>query len=102
MRIEQIKIKDIDYCLKLGFGVMMQFEEETGKNITQLNLKGSKDLSKLCFITLQYNNENFPFSYKRFIDEVIDDDPKIWLELVTKISSLMFGDEKDVSSDKKK
>ena len=78
---------------------MMAFEDETGKAIT--SLAGKTDILKLAFITLQYNNEDFKYSYKAFVDDVLDENPKLFIELINTITSLLF-DKEDTTEDKKK
>lgn len=98
MKTENITIKDTEYKLKIGFGTMMDFEEETNKSITDIN--GKNDIIKLAYSALKYNNDNFKYSYKVFVDEVLDENPAIFIELITKITDLIF--DKEGSDDKKK
>ncbi|MCW0484657.1 hypothetical protein [Gaoshiqia sediminis] len=57
MKTQYIKIQEKEYKIKLGFGVMMQFEDELNKPIT--NISGKTDIMKLAHIALVYNNDDF-------------------------------------------
>ncbi|MFY9150939.1 MAG: hypothetical protein WAO52_02915 [Prolixibacteraceae bacterium] len=100
MKIEYIKIQEKEYKLKIGFGVMMAFEDETSKAIT--DIKGKTEILKLAYLTLQYNNEHFKYSYRTFVDDILDENPALFIELITTISSLLFGKSEDASEGKKK
>ena len=97
MKTETININNEEYKLRVGFGVMMEFEEEFNKPIS--SIKSIKEITKLIYITLKYNNENFDLNYKEFVDEILDFNPK----LITIITKLLFkqSDENE-EGDKKK
>lgn len=95
MKTETININDKEYKLRVGFGVMMEFEEEFNKPIS--SIKTTKEITKLIYITLKYNNEDFEFSYKEFVDEVLDFNPN----LITIVTKLLFK-ESNEEGDKKK
>lgn len=97
MKTETININNKEYKLRVGFGVMMEFEEEFNKPIS--SIKSIKEITKLIYITLKYNNENFDLNYKEFVDEILDFNPK----LITIITKLLFkqSDENE-EGDKKK
>lgn len=97
MRTEKITIMNIEYKIKLGFGTLMLFEEETGKNITDITGKG--DIMKLAWCALKYNNKSFTYSYEFFVDEILDNNVDIFIELTSLIAELLFG--KEVKEGKK-
>lgn len=92
MKTEKITILENEYKIKLGFGSMMLFEEETGKNIT--DIKNKTDIMKLAYCALKYNNKEFQYTYEYFIDEILDNNTKLFIEIITIITDLMFGKEK--------
>lgn len=97
MKTETININNKEYKLRVGFGVMMEFEEEFNKPIS--SIKSTKEITKLIYITLKYNNENFDLDYKEFVDEILDFNP----ELITIITKLLFKQsDKNEEGDKKK
>lgn len=89
MKTKNIKIQEKEYKLKIGFGVMMLFEEEENKPITEASTKG--DIMKLAYWTLKYNNEDFDFTYKYFVDEILDNNPAVFIDLVDSITALLFA-----------
>ena len=97
MRTEIITILNVEYKIKLGFGTLMMFEEETGKNIT--DIKNKNDVMKLAWCALKYNNKSFEYSYEFFIDEILDNNTDIFIQLTTLITELLFG--KEVKEGKK-
>lgn len=97
MKTETININDKEYKLRVGFGVMMEFEEEFNKPIS--SIKTTKEITKLIYITLKYNNEDFDFNYKEFVDEILDFNP----ELITVVTKLLFKESDEIEEgDKKK
>jgi hypothetical protein len=96
MRTETININNKEYKLRVGFGVMMEFEEEFNKPIS--SIKSTKEITKLIYITLKYNNEDFNISYKEFVDEILDYNP----ELISIITKLLFKGSNESEGDKKK
>ena len=92
MRTEIIKIQDTEYKLKMGFGVMMLFEDEENKSITEA--AGKNDIMKLAYYALKYNNEDvFKWSYKEFVDDILDENPGTFIQIIEIISTLLFGEE---------
>jgi hypothetical protein len=87
--MKTIKINDVEYKFNVGFGVMMDFEDQNDKQITKI--KSLKDISSLIFITLKYNNEHFTISKKEFIDEILDKNH--WL--IEEITNLLFTPKND-------
>lgn len=96
MKTETININNKEYKLRIGFGVMMEFEEEFNKPISAI--KSTKEITKLIYITLKYNNENFDLDYKEFVDNVLDFNP----ELITIVTKLLFKESNENEGDKKK
>lgn len=96
MKTETININNKEYKLRIGFGVMMEFEEEFNKPISAI--KTTKEITKLIYITLKYNNENFDLEYKEFVDEILDYNP----QLITIVSKLLFKESNENEGDKKK
>lgn len=96
MKTETININNKEYKLRVGFGVMMEFEEEFNKPISAI--KSTKEITKLIYITLKYNNENFDLDYKEFVDEILDFNP----ELITIVTKLLFKESNENEGDKKK
>lgn len=96
MKTETININNKEYKLRVGFGVMMEFEEEFNKPISAI--KSTKEITYLIYITLKYNNENFDLNYKEFVDEILDFNP----ELITIITKLLFKQSDENEGDKKK
>lgn len=96
MKTETININNKEYKLRVGFGVMMEFEEEFNKPIS--SIKTTKEITKLIYITLKYNNENFDLNYKEFVDEVLDFNP----ELITIVTKLLFKESDENEEDDKK
>lgn len=56
MKTEFITIQNTEYRVKIGFGVMMLFEDEEKKSITEA--EGRQDIMKLAYYALKYNNED--------------------------------------------
>jgi hypothetical protein len=77
--MKKIVINEIEYNLKIGFGVMMEYEEKNEKQITKINTL--KDISDLLYITLKYHNEHFTFSKREFIDDILDNNQWLIKEL---------------------
>ena len=100
MKTEYIEIEGKKYKVKIGFGAMMNFEEETGKSITDIN--GKNDILKLAYSTLQYNNEDFNYSFREFVDNILDEKPQLFIDLIKLITSLIFNKTEEDSKDKKK
>lgn len=97
MRTEKITILNIEYKIKLGFGTLMLFEEETGKNITDIKIKS--DVMKLAWCALKYNNKHFDYSYEFFIDEILDNNIELFIHITKVITDLLFS--KEVTEEKK-
>ena len=91
-----VTIDGKEYGLKVGFGVMMEFEEQFNKPIT--SIKTTKEITHLLYITLKYNNEEFEYSFKQFVDSVLDQNPSLILSLTAQI----FAKDEEGSTDKKK
>jgi hypothetical protein len=100
MKTENIEIEGKKYRVKIGFGAMMNFEEATGKSITEID--GKNDILKLAYSTLQYNNEDFKYSFKEFVDNILDENPQLFIDLIKLITSLIFDKTEEVVEDKKK
>lgn len=97
MKTETININNKEYKLRIGFGVMMEFEEEFNKPIS--SIKTTKEITKLIYITLKYNNEDFDLNYKEFVDEILDFNP----ELISIVTKLLFKESNEnEEGDKKK
>lgn len=99
MKTAKIIIEDKEYILKIGFGVMMEFEKEEHKNITKMS--GSADLLTLGFISLKYNNPEIEWDYRYFCDNILDKYENLFTELITKVLELLT-DNKENTEDKKK
>lgn len=100
MKAEYIEIEGKKFKIKIGFGAMMHFEEATGKSIT--DIAGKNDIVKLAYSTLQYNNEDFKYSFKEFIDNVLDEYPQLFIDLIKLITSLIFEKTEEEAEGKKK
>lgn len=96
MNIEKVTIQDKEYLLKVGFGVMMEFEEQNNKPIS--SIKNTKDIINLIYITLKYNNEDFDLEYKYFVDNVLDNNPN----MISQITKLLFKNESEKVDESKK
>lgn len=96
MKTETIKIDDKEYKLRVGFGVMMEFEEEFNKPIS--SIKSTKEITHLIYLTLKYNNENFEYSFKEFVDNILDYNPN----LISIITSLLFKQSNENEENNKK
>lgn len=99
MKTENITILDREYKVKIGFGVMMAFEDEMNKDIT--DIKSKNDIIKLAYITLKYNNKDWNYSYQYFIDEILDNDVQLFIQIIQLITNLLFESDKNVESKKK-
>jgi hypothetical protein len=58
------------------------------------------DIMKLVYYSLQYNNEDFLYTYKSFIDDVLDDNPEIFIKLIDIITKLLFSGEASITKKK--
>lgn len=99
MKEKSIKIEGIEYKLRLGFGTMMLFEENTGKDIT--GIKSKNDIVQLAYAALYYSNENFTYTLRHLIDNILDENPKLFIELIKIITELLFPNSGEVSNKKK-
>ena len=100
MKKEKISIEGKDYIIKIGFGVMLLWEKEENKAITAA--EGKDDIMKLAYYSLQYNNEHFTHSYKSFIDEILDENPEVFIQIIEIITRLLFDGGTDKPVKKKK
>lgn len=100
MKTEFIEIQEKKYKVKIGFGAMMNFEEETGKSITDIT--GKNDILKLAYSTLQYNNDDFKYSFKEFVDDILDENPHLFIDLIKLITALIFVKPEAETEGKKK
>jgi hypothetical protein len=99
MKAKEITINNIDYKIKTGFGVMMLWEKEENKAITEA--AGRQDIMKLAYHSLQYNNDNFNWTYKEFVDEILDNNPALFIEIINIITELLFTGDTESTVKKK-
>lgn len=96
MKTQTVIINENEYKLKLGFGVMMQYEEEYNKPIT--SIRKTKEIINLLYITLTYNNDHFSYSFKEFVDDIVDNQP----DLLSYLIKLLVPENDDQVEDSKK
>ena len=77
----------------------MLWEKEENKAITEA--AGKEDIMKLAYYALKYNNEDFNWTFKSFVDEILDENPALFIELINIITELLFTGEPESTVKKK-
>ena len=93
----KIKINDKEYPCKVTFGAYSDFEEETGKNIGQIN--GISDSFRCVFYAIRRECRKANIDFEWTFDEFCE---MFTLEEVSMIINEVFGSQKEEGQEKKR